>query len=392
MYIDSTNTLRVGYLYSGSWHSVDSMHYEGGGREFGIFRNCGAGEWYYYGGGFLDRRVRGWFVGENQIQYSKYIVDPPLLGYYDQQTFALSPVSIAQDSSVVAFGYFYEAGLLGGPWCTASFTQFSSSHALRELQSGCGGFGSGSGSSPLTAGSNMSKAFVVTEFWQPNVQTSYDAYLLDSLHRKEWRHVLSQVDKDTLYGDGKRRNQLSASSNSPLVVLGWISQDTLRVKALDDTVWFMTKTYSESVSDGSRRHPRLVVGQDSSVWTAYSALSNGNQHIFLSRIRPAFRIDTILTTIDLHESIQPNAFNLAQNFPNPFNPITTIEFGIPRSSNVTLNIYTLLGQKVATAFSGHLTRGTYRTRWDGSNHPSGVYIYQLQADGYTASKKLVLIK
>jgi hypothetical protein len=238
----------------------------------------------------------------------------------------------------------------------------------------------------------MSKAFVVTEFWQPNVQTSYDAYLLDSLHRKEWRHVLSQVDKDTLYGDGKRRNQLSASSNSPLVVLGWISQDTLRVKALDDTVWFMTKTYSESVSDGSRRHPRLVVGQDSSVWTAYSALSNGNQHIFLSRIRPAFRIDTILTTIDLHESIQPNAFNLAQNFPNPFNPITTIEFGIPRSSNVTLNIYTLLGQKVATAFSGHLTRGTYRTRWDGSNHPSGVYIYQLQADGYTASKKLVLIK
>ena len=71
-------------------------------------------------------------------------------------------------------------------------------------------------------------------------------------------------------------------------------------------------------------------------------------------------------------------FKLHQNYPNPFNSMTTVEFDLPKTSEVTLNIYNILGQIVETLVSERLTSGTYKYVWHPYDLVSGVYFYQLQ--------------
>ncbi len=88
----------------------------------------------------------------------------------------------------------------------------------------------------------------------------------------------------------------------------------------------------------------------------------------------------------------PSRFALSQNYPNPFNPTTRIEYAVPNNSLVTLKVYNVLGQEVATLFSGQQTAGTHYATFDGSKLPSGVYFYRLQAGSIQITKKLMLLK
>jgi hypothetical protein len=87
----------------------------------------------------------------------------------------------------------------------------------------------------------------------------------------------------------------------------------------------------------------------------------------------------------------PNEFSLSQNYPNPFNPTTTISFGLPTSGKYLLTIYNVRGQEVAH-FSGTAEAGLHEIVWDASNNASGIYLYRLEADQFTATKKMVLLK
>ncbi|MBS4029788.1 MAG: PD40 domain-containing protein [Ignavibacteriales bacterium] len=88
----------------------------------------------------------------------------------------------------------------------------------------------------------------------------------------------------------------------------------------------------------------------------------------------------------------PKEFSLAQNYPNPFNPTTTINFAIPVSGFVSLKVFNLLGEEVATVVNEHLEIGTYNVDWNASNVPSGMYFYRLAAGEFTETKKLLLMK
>jgi hypothetical protein len=88
----------------------------------------------------------------------------------------------------------------------------------------------------------------------------------------------------------------------------------------------------------------------------------------------------------------PNAFALNQNYPNPFNPSTMIQFELPDAQFVTLKVYNVLGQEVATLINNQLGAGRYRTEFDGKNLPSGTYLYRLQAGTFVETKKMVLVK
>jgi len=96
------------------------------------------------------------------------------------------------------------------------------------------------------------------------------------------------------------------------------------------------------------------------------------------------------------ESIQPAAFVLKQNYPNPFNPATTIEYSIPESAEVTISIYSALGELVTTLVNGHVEAGNHQITFNGTDITSGVYFYQLKATGagnnYFDAKKMVIIK
>ena len=102
--------------------------------------------------------------------------------------------------------------------------------------------------------------------------------------------------------------------------------------------------------------------------------------------------------LDVREQKQtPVKFVLENNFPNPFNPETTIKYGIAKTSRVTLTIYNVTGQKIKTMINEEKQPGLYSAKWDGKNDPgqkvsSGIYIYRLQSGNYAAAKKMIFLK
>lgn len=88
----------------------------------------------------------------------------------------------------------------------------------------------------------------------------------------------------------------------------------------------------------------------------------------------------------------PVAFNLGQNYPNPFNPSTAITYQLPKSSQVTLSVYDILGRQVALLVNKRQAQGKYSVSFDASTLPSGVFFYRLTTDGNTAVKKMVVLK
>ena len=88
----------------------------------------------------------------------------------------------------------------------------------------------------------------------------------------------------------------------------------------------------------------------------------------------------------------PFTYCLVGNYPNPFNPATTIRFGIPSRSMVTLSVHTLFGQRVATLVNGFVEPGYHDVKFDGSRLATGVYYYRIQAGSFVETKKLLLVR
>jgi hypothetical protein len=87
-----------------------------------------------------------------------------------------------------------------------------------------------------------------------------------------------------------------------------------------------------------------------------------------------------------------SGFSLHQNFPNPFNPSTSMQYTIGSRQFVTLKVYDLLGREVATLVNEEKPAGEYEVEFDGSNLPSGIYFYQLKAGSFVETKKMILLK
>ena len=105
----------------------------------------------------------------------------------------------------------------------------------------------------------------------------------------------------------------------------------------------------------------------------------------------------VQTILDDNAYSKPDNFILYPNYPNPFNSGTTIEFYLPQTSEIKIEIYNLLGQKVKTLWRGQQLAGKHQLHWDGKDNigrevASGVYLYQLKTDGWRQTKKLILIR
>lgn len=151
----------------------------------------------------------------------------------------------------------------------------------------------------------------------------------------------------------------------------------------------------ERKSDGTEFE---VVGQilgagNSNTTRAYSFVDEG-----ISAGKYSYRLKQIdidgkfsYSTI-LEVEVMPASFGLDQNFPNPFNPSTKISYSLASDTKVTLKIYDILGAEVLTLVNETQKAGAHTVQFNAANLPSGVYIYRLQADNFSAAKKLVLLK
>jgi hypothetical protein len=88
----------------------------------------------------------------------------------------------------------------------------------------------------------------------------------------------------------------------------------------------------------------------------------------------------------------PTEYALEQNYPNPFNPSTTFRYSIPAQSKVVIKVFDVLGNKIATLMDEEKSIGTYEEMWNAASLPSGVYFYQLRANEYVSTKKMILLK
>ena len=114
--------------------------------------------------------------------------------------------------------------------------------------------------------------------------------------------------------------------------------------------------------------------------------------------------DTVSVIIDVrapigivNEGLMPMEYSLSNNYPNPFNPSTTISYGLPQQSDLTLIIYNIMGQEIMRWDEQNSQAGFYRKTWNGRNKfgvpvVSGVYFYRIQAGDFVKTKKMVLLK
>ncbi|MCX7878691.1 MAG: T9SS type A sorting domain-containing protein [Ignavibacteria bacterium] len=113
----------------------------------------------------------------------------------------------------------------------------------------------------------------------------------------------------------------------------------------------------------------------------------------VSNSRVFFRRRTIAPIgINYNNNQNPVSFALFQNYPNPFNPVTNIKFDIPKQQSVKLIVYDISGRETQTILNKSLSPGSYSIQYNASNLSSGVYFYKLETEGFTESKKMIVVK
>lgn len=114
-------------------------------------------------------------------------------------------------------------------------------------------------------------------------------------------------------------------------------------------------------------------------------------------VRTGFLGPTGIRDVDFEDAGLPQELSLGQNYPNPFNPTTVIRFALPQDGRVQIEVFNILGQKIATLVDDYLTAGYKETGWDGKDSggtdvASGVYFYRIRTDNFTDVKKMIFLK
>ena len=102
-------------------------------------------------------------------------------------------------------------------------------------------------------------------------------------------------------------------------------------------------------------------------------------------------LNNVILTGDFN-SLNPDEYTLTPAYPNPFNPVTTIEFGIPEQSHVSLQVFDMNGRLIETLISAELSSGFHQVQWNAENRSSGIYMLRIESAGQIQTQKLVLVK
>jgi hypothetical protein len=173
------------------------------------------------------------------------------------------------------------------------------------------------------------------------------------------------------------------------------------VVTLNDTESGLASVVPLTLVNATLEVPPFTVGTTSPVVVTATKINQSLASTVVIRVTDvagnSVTCDPVYTTLSADV---PQDFVLAANYPNPFNPTTSINFGIPKSfagGIVTLKVYNLLGQEVRTLINDPMVPGEYSVQWDATNDngqrvQSGVYVYRLVAGEFSATRKMTLLK
>ena len=199
------------------------------------------------------------------------------------------------------------------------------------------------------------------------------------------------------------------SQNNGIVTLSFDSPDTLvgmymKFSGEVEPVLEVSNVQMEyHLADGFTNVFILGAVLKDNVNHSVSLVSGVNDGVLVEASAATYQAARVVSIIDVLLDIEdgsdnlPDEYSLSANYPNPFNPSTTIEFSLPSAGRVELTVYNIRGQKVRTLVDGPLTAGNHTVIWNGANATgeqvaSGVYLYRLRADGFTSVKKMILMK
>lgn len=162
----------------------------------------------------------------------------------------------------------------------------------------------------------------------------------------------------------------------------WYAYNTLTKQVVDSLTWNPVPGGHELPNDGAR--PRGI------------AFSPGGDTAYVA----CFNVDSacvqmfahVVTSIEPVNNLVPASYSLEQNFPNPFNPATEIQFTVPKAGFTTLKVFDILGRTVSTLVNENMNPGTFKVKLDGTNLASGTYIYTFTSGEARISKKMLLLK
>jgi hypothetical protein len=187
-----------------------------------------------------------------------------------------------------------------------------------------------------------------------------------------------------IFGDGA--NYILEDTDGNFIITGTLSWDAfaMKIDTNGDSLWTKKWGGPQSESSVSIQHTAdggYIVG---GLTTSYGA---GRADIYITK----FSSETTGNDEASNNQI-PWKFALFQNYPNPFNSNTTINYYVPGLSFVTLKIYDVLGNEIATLVNEEKSVGSYQAEFNATNLPSGIYFYRLQAGSFVETKKMVLMK
>jgi len=223
-------------------------------------------------------------------------------------------------------------------------------------------------------------SFDQTQLWTLNISgdvgdhpvLSWDVCCIDNyLQNQVWRYY---IDLDT---DG---NLIANSNMGP-----WIDTDYVISRIDEEEESITIRVQKVKPSTGHHQRVNYRVRQED---TEGRTCPFSNE-VYTYRLLPG--------AISKETNSLPKVFALHANYPNPFNPYTTIVFDIPKETNITLTIYDVMGRVVKELINENIQAGTHRVLWNGTNDngqpiPSGMYFCQLKSDDYLETMKLVLLK
>jgi photosystem II stability/assembly factor-like uncharacterized protein len=208
-----------------------------------------------------------------------------------------------------------------------------------------------------------------------------------------WHRNLSDFSLSTSAQVGPTSITLAATAvggnRDTTVLIKNTGMDTLIVRDIVTTApEFLVTLRSLTIPPGQayldtiRFTPSSAVGYSANIVVVSNSVSSPD----------TVRVSTSGVVSIAHSEATPKEFSIDQNYPNPFNPSTTIRYGLPSSSHVTLAVFNTLGQQVAIVQNGEQEAGYHEVRFDGSNLSSGVYFYRIQAENFVATKRLLLLR
>ena len=180
-------------------------------------------------------------------------------------------------------------------------------------------------------------------------------------------------------------------SDSPIGDVIHSSLESMRIDPNGNQVW---DDYPVVMSDpvANKIHIVTTMTTNGQVVAAWEDDRSDIADLYVQNINPDGTLGPYLTSVDDNKQNLPAEFKLIAAYPNPFNAATTISYNLNTAGTVNLDIFDLLGRKVAQLVNDYQTPGQYRITWRGDEVGSGVYFARLQAGGQTQSQKLVLLK